>query len=192
MAGDPSLSRMARWLKSGGYVPTRSGVLWNVDCTETVVRAVEARLELAVERSGGPALVVGQSRGGSIGRVLAVRRPELVDTLVTLGSPVLDQMAIKPQQWLLTGAVGILGTLGVPGLFSFRCVRGECCARVREEIAAPFPTDVRYLAFYSRRDEVVSWRACLDPAAAHVEVPSTHVGMGIDARVWERLTEELS
>ena len=192
LAGDLSLRRMFTWLQSGGFVCAPSGMRWNVDCMERVAQTLEARLEEAVEREGQRALIVGQSRGGTLGRVLAVRRPDLVDTLVALGSPMIGQLAVRPQVWLSVGAVGGLGTLGVPGLFSLSCRNGSCCAGAREQLAEPFPDSVRFVAVYSRRDEVVKWEACLDPAAEQVEVGTTHIGMGLDATVWARVAAALA
>jgi pimeloyl-ACP methyl ester carboxylesterase len=191
LAGDPSLTRMARWLKAGDFSLVRSGIRWNVDCLEDTVRSVEARLEAAVEKEGRRALVIGQSRGGVVGRVLAVRRPDLVGTLVTLGSPLRSQTAVHPRVWVSIGMVGGLGSLGVPGLLSHTCSNGDCCRDSRNEIAAPFPDDVRFISFYSRDDSVVRYEACLDPAAEHVEIGSSHLGMGVDARVWRILSRKL-
>jgi polyisoprenoid-binding protein YceI len=50
---------------------------------------------------------------------------------------------------------------------------------------------VRFLSLYSRSDEVVRWRACLDPASTQIEVDTSHVGMGMARGVWARLTAEL-
>lgn len=191
LAGDPSLSRMARWLRSGGFRTARSGVTFNVDCMEPTVRDVEQRVEAAVEEAGRRALVVGQSRGGVIGRALAVRRPDLVETLVTLGSPLLDQLAVHPHQTIPIRLVATAGTLGVPGCFSHTCRDGGCCSRSRAEVRAPLPEDVRFISFFSRIDEVVKWEACLDPAAEHIEVPCSHMGMGMDAGVWRQLSAQL-
>lgn len=184
MAGDQSLTRMAVWLRTGGYVLARSQIRWNSNCMEPTVRSVEQRLERAVERTGRRALVVGQSRGGCIGRALAVLRPDLVETLVALGSPLRDQLAVRPRVWPSILTVGTLGTFGVPGLFSWRCLSGDCCARTREASLAPFPDDVRFVSIYSPSDEVVRWEACLDPAAIQVEVDVSHVGMGMARDVW--------
>ena len=62
-------------------------------------------------------------------------------------------------------AVSLLGSLGVPGLFSWSCLAGDCCARSAAAVRAPFPSGVRFISVYSRSDEVVRWEACLDPAA---------------------------
>jgi pimeloyl-ACP methyl ester carboxylesterase len=191
MAGDQSLTRMAVWLRTGGFVLARSGIRWNAGCLENMVRAVERRLEVAVERTGKPALIVGQSRGGCIGRSLSVLRPDLVDTLVTLGSPLLDQLAVKPHVWPSILTVGTLGTFGVPGMFSLRCLSGDCCARTRAAMTAPVPDGIRFVSVYSRSDEVVRWQGCLDPEATQVEIDVSHLGMGMAREVWLAIADAL-
>jgi pimeloyl-ACP methyl ester carboxylesterase len=191
LAGDTSLTRMAVWLRSGGYTLARSGIRWNTGCMELTVVELQRRLERAVEQAGQPALLVGQSRGGSIGRALAVLAPDLIDTLVTLGSPLLDQLAVKPRVWPSIITVGALGTIGVPGMFSMSCLRGRCCARSIEAITAPFPEHIRFLSVYSRSDEVVRWESCLDAAATQLEVDTSHIGMGMAREVWTALAGEL-
>lgn len=184
LAGDTSLTRMAVWLRSGDWTLARSGIRRNVDCMERVVEGVEERLERAVQAAGRPALLVGQSRGGSVARAVAVLRPDLVDTVVTLGSPLLDQLAVRPGTWPSIAGVAALGTVGVPGLFSLSCFRARCCARTAQAMRSPFPAGVGFVSVYSRTDEVVRWRACLDPAATQIEVDSSHIGMGFSRQVW--------
>jgi pimeloyl-ACP methyl ester carboxylesterase len=192
LAGDTSLTRMAVWLRSGGFVLARSGITWNTGCMEKTVERLEGRLSAAVEQAGQPALIIGQSRGGSIGRALAVLRPELVGSLVTLGSPLLDQLAVKPRVWPSIVTVGMLGTLGLPGMFSLSCIRGDCCARVRDAVQAPIHDSVQFLSVYSRSDEVVRWEACLDPTATHLEVHTSHIGMGMAREVWTTVSSALA
>jgi pimeloyl-ACP methyl ester carboxylesterase len=182
---------MALWLRSGGFTLARSGITWNTGCMQETIDGLEGRLEKAVADAGQPALVVGQSRGGSIGRVLSVLRPNLVSSLVTLGSPLLDQLAVKPRVWPSIVTVGALGTLGLPNMFGYSCVRGDCCATVREAGRAPFPEQVEFISVYSRSDEVVRWEACLDPYARQIEVDASHIGMGMDRGVWTALAAAL-
>jgi triacylglycerol lipase len=191
LAGDPSLARMAKWLRRGDWVTTRSGMRMNIDCMEPALQALERRLEQAVESAGRQALVLGQSRGGTFGRVLAVRRPDLVETLVTLGSPVLDQMATSRSTRAAVTLVGLLGTIGVPRMFSHSCRNGACCEEARGQLGQAFPDEVRYVAFYSRTDPIVSWEACLDPSAELVEVSGTHSGMSVSRAVWTRMAKLL-
>jgi triacylglycerol lipase len=191
LAGDASLTRMALWLRSGGFELALSGIARNTGCMESTVESLEGRLERAVERIGQPAVLIGQSRGGTIARALTALRPDLVHTLVTLGSPLLDQLDVTLRVWPSIGLVGLLGSLGVPGMFSFSCLSGDCCARTRAAVNAPFPEGVRFLSLYSRSDEVVRWRTCLDPAAEQHEVTTSHIGMAMARSVWITLTAEL-
>jgi pimeloyl-ACP methyl ester carboxylesterase len=192
LAGDASLTRMAVWLRTGGYALARSGIWRNTGCMEEIVERLHERLERAVETAGRPALLVGQSRGGSIARAMTALRPDLVDTLVTLGSPLRDQLDVHWRTWPSIVAIGALGTVGVPGMFSLSCLRGQCCARTLEAVTAPFPDGVRFLSVYSRSDEVVRWQACLDPAAEQLEVDTSHIGMGFAREVWTALSAELA
>lgn len=191
LASDGSLGRLAAWLRSGDFRTYRSGIAINTACMEPLLQHLEARLLSIVERNGQPAVLLGQSRGGTLGRALAVRRPDLVSTLVALGAPTRDQLAVRRTTWVSIGAVGLLGTLHVPGCFSITCTVGSCCAQARRDLRTPFPSACRYLSFYSRSDEIVKWEACLDPAAEAIEVDTTHLGMGFDAGVWRALARVL-
>jgi pimeloyl-ACP methyl ester carboxylesterase len=192
LAGDGSLGVMTGWLRRQGYRTRRAGMRFNVACSSRTVDALEARAETLAERHGTRVAVIGQSRGGTLGRALAVRRPDLVETLVALGSPQLEPLAIHPLVLLQVGVVGALGTLGAPGMFSQTCWRGECCREFRDSFARPFPADVRYLSIYSRTDGVVDWRSCLDPAAVQVEVAASHVGMAVSAPVYRAVAAALA
>jgi hypothetical protein len=108
-----------------------------------------------------------------------------------LGSPVLDPLSVGPAVMSAVRSVARLGDLGVPGMFSSRCSDGECCAAFREDLNAPLPSEVEAVSIYSRTDGIVSWRACLDPFAQHVEVDSSHTGMSVNRAVYRVLAEIL-
>ena len=191
LAGDPTLTTMARWLRRMGYRPCRALMRANVDCTERGLQRLEEELERHAERHGRKVTIVGQSRGGVMARLLAIRRPDLVEGIVTLGSPLTDQLALHPLVRAQITVVGALGTLGVPGLFAYECLGGACCADVREQFEAPFPAGVGFTSVYSRSDGIVDWHACLDPAAEHVEVAASHIGMSVNPEVFEAVADAL-
>ena len=61
--------------------------------------------------------------------------------------------------------------------------------------AARTPIEVPLTVVFSRRDGIVSWQACLDhtsPRVEHVEVSSTHLGLGVDPDVWAVVAERLA
>ena len=152
---------------------------------------LEERLEAFVAQEGEPAVLIGQSRGGTFARVLAVRRPDLVRSIVTLGSPHLDPLAVHPFVWVQGAALAALSALGVRGVASRHCRSGDCCGRFWADLTAPMPEGVQFVSIYSERDGIVDWHACLDPYAITAEVPSTHCGMGVNPEVYELLDAAL-
>lgn len=191
LAGDGSLGTMTHWLRAAGYHTRRAGIRANMACSEQACTRLEARLEGFAEHTGQPVTIVGQSRGGVFARALAVRRPDLVAGIVTLGSPTVSQLRIHPLVLAQVGLVSALGTAHVPGLFTLRCLRGECCGEFRAAVTGPFPDEIPYVAMYSRSDGIVDWRSCLDPAAGLVEVRSSHCGMAVSTQVYSELASTL-
>src|SRR5918912_243862 len=133
-------------------------------------RESRLRLEVMAEASGRRVAVIGQSRGGNFAKVLAVRHPDLVSGIVTLGSPQLDPLDIHPFVRAQVYAVGALGALGLRGLFKHSCKWGDCCETFWEDLQKPLREDVGYLSVYSKSDGVVRWRSCLDPFAEQLEI----------------------
>jgi triacylglycerol lipase len=189
LAGDASLTVMAGWLRRRGHRVRTSGIHLNVGCSG---RDLD-RLDDVLTAFGEPVVVIGQSRGGTLARALAARHPDRVAALVTLGSPVLDPLAVSASVLRTIRSVAFLGDLGVPGLFSTDCRDGECCADFRSLLSKPLPSDAPALSVYSRSDAIVDWRACLDPGADCVEIDGSHCGMAVNAQVYrelERLLDE--
>ena len=221
LASDSTLTLMARWLKRAGYAPRRAGIAVNVDCSEAEMGRLVERLERSTDRAGRPAVVVGHSRGGVFARALAVRRPDLVSAIVTLGSPLVDPLRhVHPFLHLQLELLSSLGDLGLGRVLRHTCAdarlfdevpvhplsrallgrarrrlddAGEsCCERFWEDFRAPFPSErVRFVSIYSRSDGVVSFEACLDPAAEQVEVSGSHCGMAAAAPVYRRIASVL-
>ena len=187
LAGDGSLATMTHWLRQNGYHTRRAGIRANVGCSEEACARLETRLEGFAEHTGQKVSILGQSRGGVFARALAVRRPDLVEGIVTLGSPTVSQLRIHPLVLAHVGLVSALGSARVPGFFSVRCLRGDCCHEFRGAITGPFPEDVGYVAMYSRSDGVVDWHSCLDEAAQLVEVGASHCGMSVSAQVYREV-----
>ena len=185
MAGDGSLSTMAKWLRANGYRTLSTGIRVNIGCSEVACQRLEERVEALAERSGQRVTIIGQSRGGMLARVVAVRRPDLVAGIVCLGAPTLSWFRVHPLVLLQVGLVGALGTGRVPGILSLSCLRGDCCKAFRTDLPAEFPPGVHYVSVYSRSDGIVDWRACLDPAAgSQVEVNASHIGMALNEQVY--------
>ena len=220
LASDVTLSLMARWLKRAGYRPKRAGIAVNVDCSEAEMARLTERLERALEVTGQPALVVGHSRGGVFARALAVRHPDLLAGIVTLGSPLVDPLRhVHPFLHLQLELLSSLGDLGLgrvlrhtcadaalfdgvaPHRLSRRLVRrarekldgaeDTCCVPFWRDFRGSFPEGVPFVSIYSRTDGIVHYQGCLDPAAECVEVDGSHCGMGANAEVFEKVATAL-
>ena len=176
LAGDQSLQPLARRLAEAGYRPLPAGIQCNIDCSELAV----ARLAERLRRLGGPATLIGHSRGGMLAQVLARRHPELVAGVVAIGTPRRAPLALHPAVLAPALSLGVAGSIGVRGLIRYSCAFGRCCEAFRTDLAAPVAAALPYLSIYSRRDGIVDWRACLDPGGRHVEIHSTHCGMAQD------------
>ncbi len=191
LAGDWTLRQMAAGLRERGFRTYRSHIHANVSCTLDAAGMVESHLERLAERRGSRVQIVGHSLGGMIARGIAVRRPDLVSGIVTMGSPMLAPAA---HHRLLTGGVTVLNRLsavGVPGVMSGECVAGPCAEISFHEVRQPLPAGVAMTNVYSRRDGIVDWRACIDPDGNAVEVRASHIGMAVDPRVIAVVGESL-
>jgi pimeloyl-ACP methyl ester carboxylesterase len=187
MAGDASLRLLASWLRRRGHTVRLSGIRINAGCAGREL----TRLEQVLAGFGEPAIVIGQSRGGTLARALAARCPESVAAVVMLGSPVLDPLAVSPSVMRTVRSMARLGDLGVPGVFNSECRDGDCCTDYYALLRTPLTDRMVALMIYSRSDAIVDWHACLDPSATCIEVDGSHCGMAVNARVYEELERVL-
>lgn len=191
LAGDWTLRAMAADLRARGFRTYRSHIAANIGCTLGSATTLESRLEQLVERRGERVQIVGHSLGGMIARGLAARRPDLVAGIVTMGSPMRAPAAHHAALTRGVRALTRLADVGVPGVMSADCVAGECAHLSFTESQEPLRHDVAMTNIYSRRDGIVDWRACIDPAGQAIEVRASHIGMAVDPRVIEHVTAAL-
>jgi pimeloyl-ACP methyl ester carboxylesterase len=107
------------------------------------------RLERSTERAGRSAVVIGHSRGGVFARALAVRRPDLVAGILTLGSPLVDPLRnVHPFLHLQLELLSSLGDLGLG-----RVLRHTCADRQLFDEIPVHPLSRRLLGRARRRHE---------------------------------------
>lgn len=192
LAGDGSLRLMAGVLRGLGYRTYRSLMYANIGCTQQAADALERRVESVADRRGRKVSVVGHSLGGLLARRLAGRRPDLVDGIVTLGSPLLAPGATHPLLLFELKVSARLRAAGVRAVMGEDCTSGDCARLGWEQTRVPLAPTVSFTSVYSRRDGIVDWRSCLDPAATTVEVTTSHVGMAFDPLVLDVLADVLA
>jgi len=175
-ASDTSLLPLRRFLRDRGH-HARSAGLGRIhgDIEMQAAELLDRVRSLAADRRDSVALV-GWSLGGILSRVVARERPDLVRRIVTFGTPV----------------------VGGPAHTAFgrrysEAELDEIDRLIEERRGRPIQTPIT--AIWSRRDGVVAPAACIDehsPGVEHVEVSSTHLGMGIDPDVWAVIAQRLS
>ena len=168
---------LRRYLKRLGYDARGWGFGTNVgDTSRDIARLAERVVELVAEK-GAPASLVGWSLGGVVAREVARLHPEAVRRVITYGTPVTG----GPTHTTVARAYS----------------RGPDPDGHRESqrLDAASPIRVPLTVMFSRRDGIVAWKACIDhtsPVVEHVEVFSTHIGMGIDPDVWAIVADRLA
>jgi triacylglycerol lipase len=192
LADDPSLATMRGWLRRQGHWAAATRLPRNIDCSEATVARLSERLTRLADQRGERVVILGQSRGGLLARVLAVRHPELVGGVVALGSPLRAQFAVHPVVHVTIFGLGLAGTLGARSLFRASCAWGECCRDYMADLVKPFPADVPFVSVYSRTDGIIDWRAALDPYAEHVEIEASHCGMAVNRYAYRAVADALA
>lgn len=190
--GDVSLAPLGAALRRAGHPTWFSRMQANVGCTMSALDEVEQRLEYVADRTGQRVQVVGHSLGGLIARGLAARRPDLVEGIVTLASPMQAPGAHHPLLTLGAEALTRLSAAGVPGLMERDCLSGDCARTAWETCRAPLEAGMTFTAFTSPRDGIVDHRACVDEQAAVVAVRATHLGIVVDPKVVARVLQALA
>lgn len=172
-ATEPLIGR----LRAAGHRVRHADIGRNVACGEVMLGRLLTRLEAAADDAGGPVVLIGHSRGGSLSRAAAVRRPDLVAGLITLGSPLSRPDDITVVLKAVKLGMRGLTRLGVPGLMGECVADGACCADYHRDLTGPFPDGIPFVSIYSPTDGFVAADAPYDEAAQMVAIDVTHGGL---------------
>ena len=178
MASDISFYFLRKYLHQLGYKALGWGMGRNFDKAEKLLPRI---IDLIIRESSQNShllFLIGWSYGGFLAREAAREVPEMVDKIITLGSPV----------------VGGPKYTVVAGMFK---KRGYDLDTIEQEIEArnEIPLNIPVAAIYTKKDGIVAWQACIDehnPNVEHIEVKTTHIGLCYSAEVFEIITEQLA
>jgi triacylglycerol lipase len=191
LAGDASLAVMRAWLRRMGHRTYRSGIAWNVDCSEAAVRRLDRRVAEVAERAGRPVALIGHSRGGLLAHAVAVRRPGRVRRVITMGSPLSSPLDAS----ILTLAAVGWARLGQNVL---RPARPQC---LTTSCPCAFGTDLRRVSpvpltsIRSSEDGIVRPDSCVVPdddgRVRNVVVRGSHIGLCVNTSVYREIAAAL-
>lgn len=190
LASDWYLFEIHAWLDRIGYRAEMSRVGRNAECLDIIADRLFATMEAARAATGRPVHLVGHSLGGMLARSAAARRPDLVASVATLGSPF---RGVRGHPLVLFASGRVRARLQQSREDRPQCYTGFCGCPAVDGLMAPFPSSIPQIAVYSRTDGIVDWRYCVsgDPAT-DFEVSGTHIGLVVNPAVYRILAAHLA
>ncbi len=87
LASDDYLRPLSSWLRRIGYSPLWSGLRIDPGFSEAAIERITQRVEQEHRSTGSRISIIGHSMGGALARSAALRSPNAVRRVITLGSP---------------------------------------------------------------------------------------------------------
>lgn len=177
IAGDRSTFPIRRYLERLGYAVYKWDQGINIGPRDHVIRGLIDKIKQIQMQHEQKLSIVGWSMGGAMANALALRMPEQIRSVITLGSP-------------HTGH-----PKGTNAWRVFELVSGfsHDDPRLMELISGK--PSVPTTSIMSKTDGIVNWRMSLasDHAMAeNIEVSATHMGMGANAAVLWAMADRLA
>jgi len=172
LASDLSMAPMRRYLKELGYDTHAWNMGRNLGGVASKRAALRDLLTGIHGQTGRKVSLIGWSLGGVYARDLALQMPDMVRSVITLGSPFANDIRA-------TNATRL-----------YEALSGEAVddnPEIRQAIAGDLP--VPATSVYSRTDGIVNWHTSLlrpSKTAENIEVHfASHIGLGVNpAALW--------
>jgi triacylglycerol lipase len=193
-AGDWMMPVMMSWLRRIHYTGYRSSIGLHVDCSDRTMSKVLPRLEEIADRNGRRVTLLGHSRGGLLSRALMTARPDLVERVVTLASPMHDPFAVTNLTLAVAAnAARVRLQRSDPALLTMGCLTEGCACTYGRYFRRPLDAQSPPLiSLFTRHDEVVRWQACLAEHAHNIEIRGSHVGLLASRNVYTVIAHALT
>ena len=178
MADDTSTIVMRRFLNAIGYKAYGWGIGANRGRMLDLLPPLLAQIRKLNVETSQKIKLVGWSRGGMLSREIARDYPDLIERVITIGSPVKGGIEVSSIGNWVKRETGM-----TPAAMSD-------ILRQRQLV----PIQVPIKSIYSKLDGIVAWKACIDdvnPDVEHFEIHGSHVGMGTNVEVFKLLPKLL-
>jgi len=190
---DAYLTPLYQWLARIGYKPFFSGIGFNTQCPNLLIRhQLRGTIEKALTQSGRKLHLIGHSLGGIIARAIAAQRPADVASVITLGAPfrgtVVHRSVLRAAQIVRQRILAKHGSEVLPD-----CYTGHCTCDFLDSLQHSMPASVTETAVYSEDDGVVDWRYCkTDRPEADFRVSGTHLGLAFNPSAYSVIAQRLA
>ena len=193
LGSDFYLSHLHAWLGRIGYRAYLSGIGLNAECPNLLIRhRLNETLEKALKDTRRKIHLIGHSLGGIIARSVAAQRPDVVNSVITLGSPfrgtVAHHSVLRAAATVRNHILKEHGPAVLPECYTARCGCDFVCS-----LRTNIPDTIAQTAIFTKDDGVVDWRYCItgDPER-DIEVPGTHIGMVYNCSAYTNIAQRLA
>lgn len=179
-ASDGSTLLLRAYLKRLGYDVSGWNQGFNFGPRAGVLESAKQQIRDLAQSSGQKVSLVGWSLGGVYARELAKELPDMVRSVITMGTPFAGAHT-STNAWKL-----------------YELTSGRSITQEVEQFDLPTAPPVPTTSIYSRTDGVVAWEASLqapskkNPATENIEVFASHIGLGLNPSVWWAVADRLA
>ena len=179
-ASDASTIPLRAYLQGRGYKVSGWNQGFNFGPRAGVLKTARWQLEEAAATSGGKVSLIGWSLGGIYARELAKEAPDLVRSVISLGTP-------------FSGSPKSTNAWRIYELTSGRDIKRET-----KQYDLPTAPGAPTTSIFSRTDGVVAWQASIqapckvNPHTENIEVLASHVGLGLNPSAWWAMADRLA
>ncbi len=175
-ASELSMRPLEAYLRHLGYHVRDWGMGRNQGRVAADVERFASQAAAWVKADGAPLTLIGWSLGGVIARETARAYPHLVREIITMGTPIIGRPKYTALAQRFAGR-------------DVDAIEREIHARNVKGLTQPLTI------IYSDRDGIVGPDIAVDtynPQARNIKVDSTHLGLGINPRVWRIVADTLA
>lgn len=178
IASDISTQPLRAFLADRGYKTYGWELGRNYGFRGNLEASIVERLKKIQQENGGRKVsIIGWSLGGLYARLLGMRHPDSVRSVITLGSP-------------FTGHPRATNAWRI---YEFTSGHSVETAKTHHSVEGtpPVPTT----SIFSRTDGVVAWQCSVQeegPEAENIEVESSHIGLGVNPAVLFAVADRLA
>ena len=179
-ANDGSTIPLRRYLDSLGYQTSGWEQGFNFGPRAGVLETARTGVRRAFESSGRKVSLIGWSLGGVYARELAKEFPQMVRSVITLGTPFAGSHK-STNAWRI-----------------YELASGRKVEREVENYDLPTAPPVPTTSIYSRSDGIVAWQGSIqkpspvNPQTENVEIIASHVGLGLNPSAWWAVADRLA
>ncbi len=192
MGTDLYLQELHWWLRRIGYRSYLSDIGRNADCLDVLVDRLLRTVEKARTETGGMVHLIGHSLGGVLALSAASLRPDIVASVITLGSP-FRGIRSHPMVLQMSNIVRERIKSARKDETKPACFTGYCDCDAVRTLQTPCTHPIPHTAVFTRTDGIVDWRVCVnEDTEANFEVTGTHIGLVFNPAVYELIAKRLA